>query len=74
MERLKSRLNPLFRNFGLTIAEVISRWFPTAAAQVRGLVWQVGFLVDKVVSVQVFSEYFGFPCQKSFIPPISPSP
>jgi hypothetical protein len=26
----------------------------------------VGFVVDKVVLGQVFSEYFGFPCQSSF--------
>jgi hypothetical protein len=26
-------------------------------------VWQVGFVADKVVLGQVFSEYFGFPCQ-----------
>jgi hypothetical protein len=25
----------------------------------------VGFVVGNVVSGQVFSEYFGFPCQKS---------
>jgi hypothetical protein len=28
--------------------------------------WQVGFVVDKVVSGHVLSEYFGFPCQKPF--------
>jgi hypothetical protein len=27
---------------------------------------QVGFVVDKVALCQVFSEYFGFPCQPSF--------
>jgi hypothetical protein len=26
----------------------------------------VGFVVDKVTLGQVFSEYFGFPCQSSF--------
>jgi hypothetical protein len=26
----------------------------------------VGFVVDNVVLGQVFSEYFGFPCQSSF--------
>jgi hypothetical protein len=26
----------------------------------------VGFVVDKVVLGQVFSEYFGFPCKSSF--------
>jgi hypothetical protein len=25
--------------------------------------WQMGYVVDKVASGQVFSEYFGFPCQ-----------
>jgi hypothetical protein len=49
--------------FGRVIAEGVSCWLPTAAAQVRAQVWQVGFVVDKVVSVQVFFEYFGFPCQ-----------
>jgi hypothetical protein len=44
---------------GRAIAEAVSRWLPTAAAQV----WQVKFVVDKVASGQVFSEYFGFPCQ-----------
>jgi hypothetical protein len=27
---------------------------------------QVGFVVDKVALGQVFSEYFGIPCQSSF--------
>jgi hypothetical protein len=36
---------------GRAIAEAISRWLPTAAARV----WQVGFVVDKVASGQVFS-------------------
>jgi hypothetical protein len=44
---------------GRVIAEAVSRWLPTAAARV----WQVGFVVDKVASGQVFSEYFGFPWQ-----------
>jgi hypothetical protein len=33
----------------------------------------MGFVVDKVASGQVFSEYFRFPCHKPFIPPTSPS-
>jgi hypothetical protein len=45
------------------IAEAVSRWLPTAAARVRARVWQVGFVVNKVASGQVFSKYFGFPCQ-----------
>jgi hypothetical protein len=52
--------------FGRGIAQAVSRWLPTAAARVRALVWQVGFVVDKVKLRQVFSEYFGFPCQSSF--------
>jgi hypothetical protein len=48
---------------GRAIAEAVSRWLPTAAAPVSAWVWQVGFVVDKVASGQVFSEYFGFPCQ-----------
>jgi hypothetical protein len=51
------------RTRGRAIAEAVSRWLPTAAARVRARVWQVGFVVDKVASGQVFSEYFGFPCQ-----------
>jgi hypothetical protein len=54
---------------GRTIAEAVSRWLPTAAA----CVWQVGFVVDRVALEQVFSKYFGFPCQNHFIPPTSPS-
>jgi hypothetical protein len=45
--------------YGRVIAEAVSRWLPTAVARVR----QVGFVVDKVASGQVFSEYFGFRCQ-----------
>jgi hypothetical protein len=51
---------------GRAIAQAVSRWLPTAAARVRIRVWQVGFVVDKVALGQVFSEYFGFPCQSSF--------
>jgi hypothetical protein len=53
---------------GLTVAEAVSRWPPTAAAQVHTWVWQVGFVVDKVASGQVFSENFGFPCQNRSTP------
>jgi hypothetical protein len=44
---------------GRAIAEAVNRWLPTAAARV----WQVGFVVDKAASGQVFSEYFGFPAK-----------
>jgi hypothetical protein len=54
------------RAWGRAIAQAVSRWFPTSAARVRAWVWQVWFVVDKVELGQVFSEYFGFPCQSSF--------
>jgi hypothetical protein len=40
------------------IAQAVSRWLPGSG--------HVGFVVDKVALGQVFSEYFGFPCQSSF--------
>jgi hypothetical protein len=33
------------------------------AVRVRALIWQMGFVVGKVASWQVFSLYFDFPCQ-----------
>jgi hypothetical protein len=54
---------------GRAIAQAVSRWLPIAAARV----WQLGFVVDKMAPGQVFTEYFGFPCQPHFIPPTSPS-
>jgi hypothetical protein len=48
---------------GRAIAQAFSRWLPTVAARVRARVWQVGIVVDKMALGQVFSEYFGFPCQ-----------
>jgi hypothetical protein len=41
---------------GRAIAEAVSRWLPTVAAQIHAQVWQVRFVVDKVVLGQVFSE------------------
>jgi hypothetical protein len=48
-------------------AQAVSRWLPTAA--VRGsspglVMWD--FVMDKIALGQVFSEYFGFPCQSLF--------
>jgi hypothetical protein len=51
---------------GRAVAQAVSRWIPTAAARVGARSDHVGFVVDKVVLRQVFSEYFGFPCQSSF--------
>jgi hypothetical protein len=56
----------LWKQTGHAIAHTVSRWLSTAAAQVRARLWQVGLVVDKVALGQVFSEYFGFPCQSSF--------
>jgi hypothetical protein len=53
-------------NLGRAIAQAVSRWLPTAAAVFAHGSGQVGFVVDKVALGQVFSEYFGFPCQSSF--------
>jgi hypothetical protein len=43
--------------------QAVSRWLPTAAVRVRARAEHVRFVVDKVSLGQVFSEYFGFPCQ-----------
>jgi hypothetical protein len=51
---------------GRAIAQAVSRWLPIAAAQVRARSGHVKFVVDKVALGQVFSKYFGFPCQSSF--------
>jgi hypothetical protein len=47
---------------GRAIAQAVSRRHP--GFEPRSC--YVGFVVDKVVHCQVFSEYFGFPCQFSF--------
>jgi hypothetical protein len=52
---------------GRAIAQVVSRWLPTAAVWGLSLglvMWD--FVVDKVALGQVFSKYFGFPCQSLF--------
>jgi hypothetical protein len=51
---------------GLAIAQAVSRRLPTAAAWVRARSGHVRFVADKVALGQVFSEYFGFPCQFPF--------
>jgi hypothetical protein len=44
----------------------ISRWLPTSAGRIFVRAEYVEIVVDKAVLGQVFSEYFGFPCQSSF--------
>jgi hypothetical protein len=51
---------------GRAVAKAVNRWLPTAA-RVRVRAEHVGFVVDKAALGQVFSEYFGFPCQSSFL-------
>jgi hypothetical protein len=48
---------------GYAVAQVVNRWLPTATARLRE---HVGFVVEKAALGQIFSEYFGFPCQSSF--------
>jgi hypothetical protein len=48
---------------GRAIAQAVSRWLPTATARVRcQVMWDLWWTKWG----QVFSEYFGFPCQSSF--------
>jgi hypothetical protein len=53
-------------NDGRTIAQAVSRWLPTAAAQVRARVRACGICGGQMTLGQVFSGYFGFPCQSLF--------
>jgi hypothetical protein len=48
------------------IAQAARCRLPTVAARVHTRLRDVGFVVDKVALGQVFTEYFGFPCQFSF--------
>jgi uncharacterized membrane protein len=51
---------------GRAIAQAVIRRLPTAAARFDPESGHVGFVVDGVGLGQVFSEYFGFPCQFLF--------
>jgi hypothetical protein len=51
---------------GRAIAQPVNRWLPNAAAWIRVRAEHLGFVVDKVILGEVFSEYFGFPWQLSF--------
>jgi hypothetical protein len=61
-----SQLAQKSHRLGRATAQAVSRWLPTPAAGFKPGSGQVGFVVDKVALGQVFSEYFGFPCQYSF--------
>jgi hypothetical protein len=53
-------------NTDRAIVHAVSRWLPTAAAWVRVRAEHMGIVVDKAALGQVFSKYFGVPCQSSF--------
>jgi hypothetical protein len=52
----------MFPLLGLAVAQAVSRWLPTAAARVRVRA-ACGVCGGQNGTGQVFSEYFGFPCQ-----------
>jgi hypothetical protein len=58
--RTRHNFQALTKKVGRAIAQEVSSWLPAATAG------HVGFVVDKVALGQVFSEYFGFPCQSLF--------
>jgi predicted glycosyl hydrolase (DUF1957 family) len=60
---VQPKLDSFFKIDGRAIDQAVSRWLPTASARVHTRSGHVGFVVDKVALGQVFSEYFGFPCQ-----------
>jgi hypothetical protein len=51
---------------GRAIAQAVIAVFPPRRSGFEPKPGNVGFVVEKVVLGQVFSEYFGFPCQFSF--------
>jgi hypothetical protein len=53
---------PLFVHLGRAVAQAITRRFPTPAARAQSQVRLCGFVIDKQMLGQVFSEYFSFPC------------
>jgi hypothetical protein len=50
-------------NMGRAVARAVSGLLPTATARLELGSGHVGFVVDKTALGQVFSEYFGFPCE-----------
>jgi hypothetical protein len=50
---------------GRARTQAVSHWLPNAASQVRTRVWSCGISGGQALG-QVFSKYFGFPCQSSF--------
>jgi hypothetical protein len=50
---------------GNSLKQAVSGWYPKAVARVLVRA-HVKFVVDKAALRQVFSEYFGFPCQSFY--------
>jgi hypothetical protein len=62
-----SRSVPMFlSNYLVKPSDVKVAGFPPRRPGLDLRSGHVGFVVDKVALGQVFSEYFGFPCQSSF--------
>jgi hypothetical protein len=57
------RLKP---DIGRTIAQAVSGWLTTAAARVRTRIWSSRICGGEMALGQIFSEFFGFPCQALF--------
>jgi hypothetical protein len=53
----------LSNNGGHAITQVVSHWLPMVVARIRAWVRSHRICPDKTALGQVFSEYFGFPCQ-----------
>jgi hypothetical protein len=56
---------------GRAIAQAVSRWLPTAAAQVQPRVWSSGICGGQIGAGADFIRVFRFPLP-IFIPPIAP--
>jgi hypothetical protein len=65
---MKYKVTPLV---GHAIAQVLSRWFPTAAARVQSRVWSSGICGGQGGAGAGFLRVLWFPLP--FVPPNSPS-
>jgi hypothetical protein len=61
----------ILKNMGRAIAQVVSRWLPTAAARVQARVWSYGIYGGQNGAGADFLRVLRFPVP-IFIPPIAP--